>query len=295
MVGSHLSDAFSGWQIVRTDIAPGYMRLDVRDRQAVSETIAAVQPQAVIHLAAATDVDRCERDACWAYDTNAAGTEHVALACRHFDIPLVYVSTAAVFPGDKPCPYVESDPTAPANTYGRSKLAGEDVVTSLLRRFYILRAGWMFGGAALDHKFVGKISRVMHAWRTGSPPVRIVDDKRGSPTFGRDLLEVAKTLLRSDAYGLYHAPNRGTATRLQLAIELRRALGRTDIEIAAVSSNEFNLTAPRGGSEAMSTERLERLGVRVRPWEEALAEYVATSLALSLAQGGASMPLASGA
>ena len=292
MVGTYVHEVFADCRVTVTDIRGDGPNLDVVDRAAVRDAVVRAQPDLVVHLAAATDVDRCEREPDWAFQQNVAGTENVALACRPEDIPLVYISTASVFRGDKPEPYVESDAPAPANVYGRTKLAGEQAVTSLLQRYYILRAGWMFGGIVRDHKFVGKIARIMSAWRIGMAPVRIVDDKSGSPTYGRDLLLAAKSLVGTEQYGLYHVCNGSPTTRLRLAFALRDALGRPDIDVMPVPSEAFDLSAPRGGSEAMSTQKLNRLGIVGRSWEEALAEYVCTELGPWLqSREGASRPV----
>jgi dTDP-4-dehydrorhamnose reductase len=136
----------------------------------------------VLHLAAATDVDRCEQEPAWADDNNALGTENVALACQVSGTPLVYVSTGAVFNGSKPEPYVELDEPSPSNIYARSKLAGEQVVAAVLQRYYIVRAGWMFGGAERETKFVGKIARLILGGRRGSKLSTTRSAARPTPT-----------------------------------------------------------------------------------------------------------------
>lgn len=276
MVGSYVADVFGGAEVVLTDIVGAVRRLDVRDGAAVAAAIAETHPDAVLHLAAATDVDRCEQEPDWAHGSNALGTEHVAAACAPAAIPLVYVSTGAVFAGDKPEPYTEHDAPHPSNVYAASKLAGERAVTGRLRRYFIVRAGWMFGGGiALDNKFVGKITRLIVQ---GRRRLEAVDDKLGSPTYARDLLQTIRALLRSEAYGLYHAANVGACTRYEMALAIRDVLGRADIEIVPVSSDRFPLPAPRGRSEALASVKLASAGVKVRGWQEALREYVSTQL-----------------
>ncbi len=196
-VGSYVPRVFDDAELILTDIRGDFRQLDIRDPLAVSATVADVKPDVVLHLAAATDVDECERDHDLAFATNAIGTQNLALACRNADVELVYISTAGVFWGDKPEPYTEFDEPRPANVYGHSKLWGERAVTSTWSRSFIVRAGWMVGGGALDKKFVGMIARQL---REGRTQLRAVDDKWGSPTYAPDLLRVVKRLL-GKAYG----------------------------------------------------------------------------------------------
>lgn len=281
MVGSYVPAVFASHEIILTDIVAGFDYLDVHDPQKVMDSIRSHRPDLVLHLAAATDVDRCEQEPDWAYHTNAVGTQNVALACQAHDIPLVYISTAGVFWGDKPEPYIEFDTPNPANVYGRSKLAGEQIVSFLLQRYYIVRAGWMIGGREKDKKFVGKIARLMCE---GENPLRIVKDKSGSPTYAKDLLEGIRCLVETEYYGLYHMVNRGYGTRYDIAIVLREALNRPDITILPISSDDFPLPAPRAASEAMRNLKLQLLGLdQMRPWQDALREYVQTELGPSLA------------
>lgn len=276
MVGSYVLDVFGADGVALTDIVPGSQEVDVTDPKAVRAAIEKAQPEVVLHLAAATDVDRCEQEPDWAYRVNSIGTQNVALACLATGATLVYISTAGVFGGDKPEPYTEFDEPDPANVYGAAKLAGERIVTSLLTQYYIVRAGWMVGGGTKDKKFVGKITELIDR---GETRLRVVDDKFGSPTYARDLLGGIQALLQTGYYGLYHMVNRGTCSRYDVALAIRELLGRYDVEIEPVSSAYFPLPAQRARSEMMRNYKLELLGMdEMRPWSEALGEYLGNEL-----------------
>jgi dTDP-4-dehydrorhamnose reductase len=280
MVGSYVPEAFKDYDLVSTDMVEGCQRLDVRDPTEVMRVVKEVKPDVVLHLAAATDVDRCEQEPDLAFHTNAIGTQNVALACQEFDVTLVYVSTAGVFGGEKAEPYNEFDVPNPANVYGQSKLAGEQIVSSLLRRYYIVRAGWMIGGGEKDKKFVGMIARLI---MRGTNPVKIVDDKIGTPTYAKDLLGGIHALLQTGYYGLYHLVNKGACSRYDIALLIREVLERPEIELLPVSSAYFPLPAVRARSEAMRNLKLELLDVHhMRPWQDALREYITTQLTPSL-------------
>jgi len=280
MVGSYVPDAFGDYDLLLTDSVEVFTFLDLRDPGAVRKAVEEFKPDVVLHLAAATDVDRCEQELEWAFHTNAVGTQNIALACQSMDVVLVYISTAGVFWGDKAEPYTEFDVPNPANVYGQSKLAGENIVTSLLHRFYIVRAGWMIGGGSKDKKFVGKIARLI---LEGKNPLQIVSDKIGTPTYAKDMLRGIHRLLETGYYGLYHMANKGVCSRYDVAQELQKILGRRDAEMLPVSSAYFPLPAPRARSEAMRNLKLELLGLDgMRPWQDALREYVTTELLPSL-------------
>ncbi|MDX6474673.1 MAG: dTDP-4-dehydrorhamnose reductase [Gaiellaceae bacterium] len=287
VVGGYVRDVFSDYELVLTDIVGDDVeQMDVGDPVAVRKVVGAAQPDAIVHLAAATDVDVCEQDHDLAFLTNAIGTQNVALAAREVGAIVVYTSTAGVFGGDKPEPYTEFDVPAPANVYGHSKLAGERVVETLLDRFYIARAGWMVGGGPKDKKFVGKLLQIMDG---GEKHLRAVGDKFGTPTYAKDLAGGLRHLLESGQFGLYHMVNRGgSCSRYDVAVALCEIAGFHDVTVEAVSSARFPLPAPRARSEAMLNYKLELLGTNpMRHWRDALEAYVTEELRLASGPAGA--------
>lgn len=275
VVGGYVAEAFADHELVLTDAsADGFVGLDVRDADAVARVVAEAKPDVVIHLAAMTDVDRCEQEPDRAWEVNAAGTRNVALACRDTDVTLVYTSTAGVFGGEKAEPYTEVDEPGPANVYGHTKLAGERDVQTLLDRHYVVRAGWMVGGGPKEKKFVGMMRRFLAQGRTH---LVAVNDKFGSPTYAKDFAAGIRRLVETGDFGLYHLVNTGgPCTRYDVAVALCEILGRDDVTVEPVGSERFPLPAPRARSEAMVNHRLEQRGLDLmRPWREALAAYIA--------------------
>ena len=279
MVGSYVNDVFSDHDLYLTDLvdlSEDCVSLDIRDPVAVMDEVQKIKPDLVLHLAAATDVDRCQLEPDWAHSVNSIGTQNVALACQGTNALLVYISTGNVFSGKKETEYNEFDKPGPMNVYGESKLAGERIVTSLLNRYYIVRAGWMIGGGAKDKKFVGKIASMIV---DGDSSLKAVNDKYGSPTYARDLLNGISKLVDTGYYGLYHMVNPGIASRYQISEVLRDVLEYPDLEIESVSSEHFPSPAPRIRMEALRNYKLELLGCDwMRPWEEALQDYVISEL-----------------
>jgi dTDP-4-dehydrorhamnose reductase len=254
-------------EIVATDIHD----LDVRDPEAVLRWSKEVKPDLIAHLAAATEVDECERNPDLAYATNAIGTRNVALACQQIGATLVYISTHSIFDGAKCEPYTEFDTPNPLSHYSRAKYAGEEYVRSLLSRYYIVRAGWMFGGRTEDKKFVAKIIAAARS----KPFLTIVDDKvrlantpRISPRHSQ--------LIKTGWYGTYHMVGTGGyCSRLEYAQAILDFAGIRSCELRPVSSAAFPLAAPRPRMEAGRNYHLDLMRSNwMRPWRTALQEYV---------------------
>ncbi|MDD5270984.1 MAG: NAD(P)-dependent oxidoreductase, partial [Candidatus Omnitrophica bacterium] len=191
--------------------------------------------------------------------------------CKELDIAMVYISTGAVFDGEKEGGYKETDKPNPISIYGMSKLKGEESVRSLLKKYFIVRAGWMIGGHNKDKKFVWKIVQLLNTKKE----ISVVTDKTGSPTFTTDFSKGIVDIVKSGKYGLYHCVNKGICTRYDIAVKIAEYLGRKDVVIKPVTSDAFPLPAPRGRSEAMLNSNLSKLGLdKTRPWQDALKEYL---------------------
>ena len=122
--------------------------IDLTDQSAAYETITKINPDIVIHTAAMSNVDQCEKEPDTAIAQNAIGTRNVALACQRFDAEMLYVSTDYVFSSEdisRKNGFIETDQLNHANIYARSKADGEKFVNVLLNKAYIVRISWLFG------------------------------------------------------------------------------------------------------------------------------------------------------
>ena len=282
MLGSDLCRIFSDkYEVMATDLSSRISvnktkkicaeEMDVRNYDKIISTCKSFRPDFILHLAAETNVDGCESDIEGAYRTNTIGTKNIALACRKYDCIMVYISTGSVFDGKKNEPYIEFDTPNPQSIYSKSKFHGELMVQRLLDRFFIFRAGWMFGGGNEDKKFVAKILDLAKAKKE----LKIVDDKFGSPTYTKDLSKAIMSLLNSESYGLYHMVNTGCCSRYECAMKIFEYGEIKTCNLVPISSDEFPLPAPRPRMEALRNYHLELMGMDImRPWEEALGEYV---------------------
>jgi dTDP-4-dehydrorhamnose reductase len=271
----------AGHQVLTSDLVSSdpsaypFDNLDIRDLSSVQKTVSAAKPDLVMHLAAETDVDKCEMEPDHAYRTNTIGTENIALVCQKLDLQMVYISTGGVFEGSKRTPYTEYDAPNPVSVYGRSKLDGEKVVQALVKRHYIFRAGWMIGGGKKDKKFVAKIVRLLQTQNE----LKAVSDKHGTPTFTYDMSDLIAKVIATGRYGLYHAVNARMTNRYEIAKKIVEILGKKDVKITPVNSSFFPLPAPRAESEAMVNYKLDLLGLNTMPrWEDSLKKYLLTQL-----------------
>ncbi len=243
--------------------------LDITDLKEVLAVCRKYDPEAIIHLAAETDVDKCERDPEYAYFVNGIGTYNMAVAAKELGIKLVYISTAGVFDGTKESPYNEEDEPNPQNYYGHSKFLGELAVRGMLENYLILRVCWMIGGGPeKDKKFVAKIINQIKNKEVGE--IRVVNDQIGSPTFGKDLLKGIKILLQKDKRGIFHMSNIGIVSRYDVAKFIVNAL-RPEVKVIPVESSYFNLDAKRIKNEGL----VSKINL-MRPWQEVLMEYLET-------------------
>lgn len=226
------------------------------------------QPGLVLHAAAYTDVDGCENDPHKAFLVNAIGTRNVALACQKSKCAMMYISTDYVFDGAKKEPYDEYDFPNPLSVYGRSKLAGEQYVSTLLDRFYIVRTSWLYGPQGKN--FVKTILNLAEK----PDKLRVVDDQVGSPTYAPDLALAIAHIIRESWYGVYHVTNQGSVSWHGFAQEILRQKG-IEKEMEAISTKELGRPAPRPANSVLRNYVLELTGLyRMRPWQEALEEFL---------------------
>ncbi|OKZ72394.1 MAG: dTDP-4-dehydrorhamnose reductase [Clostridiales bacterium 52_15] len=242
--------------------------LDITDREAVERLMAAYRPDAAIHCAAYTKVDLAEDEPerCWA--VNADGTRNMAAACRKTGAKLLYISTDYVFPGAGERSYETGDPTGPVNTYGRSKLAGELAVQSLLEKYFIVRISWVFGKNG--NNFVKTMLRLAET----KAELSVVCDQIGSPTYTADLAPLLCDMVQTERYGVYHATNEGTCAWSEFAEAIFELAGR-QVVVHPIPTSAYPTRAARPLNSRMSKECLHSNGFQELPeWKNALARYL---------------------
>jgi len=230
-----------------------WFRTDITDGKKTLMAVTCSAPDVVVHLAAATDVDGCERDPEGAFRVNRDGTANIAEACAECGARMIYISTDYVFDG-RTGPYSETDEPNPLNVYGRSKLEGENAVRKRLDRFTIVRISVPFGvrREGAGHNFV---SWLMEELAAGTA-VRIVDDQFTTPAFMDELAEILWTLVRKDVRGLVHYGTGDRLSRYDMALEVCRTMGFSEGLVEPVETRELGLIAARPLESGFVTDRL---------------------------------------
>jgi len=235
--------------------------------------IAEMKADTVINAAAYTNVDGCETDETGSFAVNAEGVKNVALACREFGGTVVHFSTDYVFDGTKGSPYVEEDRCNPINTYGRSKLMGEEYLADLCDNYLLIRTSWLYGKHGKN--FVEAI--LQRVREKGS--LEVVDDQTGSPTCTMDLAAAVRLLVEGRYRGTFHLTNRGICTWYQFACKILEYSGMEGIDIAPVRTDQFKRAAPRPTYSVLSCKKfIDTTRRTMRLWQEALKDYLARPL-----------------
>ncbi len=265
-LGRQLMAAFAGHELWGMDLPEE----DIT-RPETSDRLAAWRPELVIHAAAYTDVDGCEKDAELAFRVNAFGTQNVALAAQRAAATMLHISTNEVFDGTRRDLYREWDLPNPMSVYARSKAAGEQIVRDLLGgRFYIVRIAWLFGPGGTN--FVTKIL----AAAAQSAALRVAADEFGNPTYAPDLAAAIVRLVATGHYGVYHLTNAGFCSRYEWARAIMRLAGRDDLPIAPILAADWPRPSRPPLHAVLANTAAAGLGIALRPWPEALADYMAT-------------------
>ena len=243
--------------------------IDIRDIKLI-QRIVELKPDIIIHTAANTDVDECERYPESAFQVNTLGTRHVILGAEKVGAKLIYISTDYVFNGEKNVPYVESDETCPINVYGRSKLMGEYLVQESSIPWIIVRTAWLYGEGRKNF-----ITSVVE-WAKDLPVLKLVIDKTGSPTYAKDLALAIRHLIRAEACGTYNAAGQGACTWFEYGQYILKIL-KTEKEVVPIAFDDLNRPAKRPAYSALSSDALKQSGFEMRDWRAALEDFLSTN------------------
>ncbi|HEY6746452.1 MAG TPA: dTDP-4-dehydrorhamnose reductase [Mycobacteriales bacterium] len=241
--------------------------LAVTDPAAVEKAVVDVRPDLVLNAAAYTAVDAAETDEAAAALVNADAPANLARVCALHDAGLVHVSTDYVFDGTADRPYEVDAPTGPTSAYGRTKLAGEQAVRSLLpERSWVVRTAWVYGESG------GNFVRTMVKLAGIKETLDVVDDQRGSPTWSRDLAAGLLALAAArPAPGIYHCTNSGETTWYGLARAVFEEIGADPERVRPTTTDRFPRPAPRPAYSVLSGAAWTAAGLPPpRPWRDAL-------------------------
>lgn len=252
--------------------------LDFCDDEKYRLMVEEFRPNYLFHLGAFTDLEYCEKNKSETYKTNTESVKTAVEISNNLSIPLLYISTAGIFDGQKNY-YDESDIPKPIGVYAISKYEAEKYVQKNCKKFLICRAGWMMGGGPKkDKKFVQKILKQI---KGGKKKLYIVNDKFGTPTYTFDFAKNTEILIDTNNFGLFNMVCEGNTSRYEVAEEILEILNlKRSIQLIKVSSDYFSKTffAERPNSENLINKKLNNISLNLmRPWQETLREYLKKS------------------
>jgi len=291
-LGSELAETLAGeYEVVAVDKKD----FDISKFKAVNGFIMNTRPNAVIHSAAFTDVDRCEKEKTNAFKVNAIGTRNLAIAAKKVDAKFFYISTDYVFDGEKDGEYYEYDSPNPKTIYGMSKLLGENFVKEQLNRFFIMRIGWLYGKKG--ENFIKKMIDLAKKKKE----IQVVNDQFGSPTWTFNVIEQIKKLMPTDFYGTYHSTCQGSCSWFEFAFEVFKEIGyvtedkdcksltlklktknlipgtQKSFKLRGVKSSKFKTLARRPKNSVLDNYMLKIQNLDIMPhWKDSLTSFMDT-------------------
>lgn len=240
---------------------------DITDAAATQGYISEYAPDAVIHCAAYTAVDKAEEQADLCRRINVDGTANIATACKQLGAKLMYISTDYVYPGEGEKPYEVGDATGPKSVYGVTKLEGEQAAKAV-DELFIVRVSWVFGKNG--HNFV----RTMLRLGADKDEINVVDDQIGSPTYTVDLASLLCDMVVTDKFGIYHATNEGYCSWADFTAKIFKMSG-TNCKVNRISTAQYKTAAVRPINSRMSKVSLDAAGFKRLPsWQDALERYL---------------------
>jgi dTDP-4-dehydrorhamnose reductase len=254
-----------------------HQELDVTDEKRVASAMSSAEPDWVLNTAAFHRVDDCEANPKLTFAVNALGALNVARAAASVGSGIVFYSTDYVFGGqdrERNNPYEEEDSPHPLSVYGASKVAGEQLVMQANARHLVVRSAGLYGTTTSRKGWTFPELMLNKARTDGS--VCVVTDQVLSPTFTVDLARKTRELIEHDAAGLFHLTNAGECSWFEFARESFDLAG-VEAEMEPISTAQMQQRARRPSYSALATTRLEEVGLNpMRPWEEALSDYLQT-------------------
>jgi dTDP-4-dehydrorhamnose reductase len=245
---------------------PSEAEANILDYDALKKVFETYKPMYSINCAAYTAVDKAEDEQETALKVNKIGVENLARLCAENDSTLIHISTDFVFKGDKSTPRNEVDLAAPVNVYGQTKLEGEQVVEVLLKKYFIIRTGWLY--SEYGNNFV----KTMLKLGPERGELKVVADQAGTPTYAMDLAGCVIDIIKSKsaAFGIYHYSNEGIASWYDFAKAIFEISG-TPVNVIPVKTEEYITKALRPAYSVMDKSKIKKtFNMEIPYWRDSL-------------------------
>ncbi|MFN4226845.1 MAG: dTDP-4-dehydrorhamnose reductase [Candidatus Ratteibacteria bacterium] len=269
LVGSYLKNSLN--QESYSIFAFSKEQLNITDIDKSYKIFKDLKPEIVIHLAAITDVDFCEKNPERAFLINYKGTENISKLSIDFNCFLIYLSTDFIFDGTKNSPYSEQDEPNPINIYGKSKLLGEKYIINNCRKYLIIRTSRIFGKGGRN--FSSRLREIMKEKKE----IILITDLINSPTYALSLAETILKLIEKGVCGIINVCNEGWCSLFEFGVKMREIM-KIDIKIKGITFDEFlkiyPQAAPRPKFSPLSTNLLNSLNIKIDYWETGLEKFL---------------------
>jgi dTDP-4-dehydrorhamnose reductase len=265
--------AGSGFELINTDVfeGEGITPLDITNVDAVVDLARRTKATSIINCAAYTAVDKQDSDVDLSYKINAIGPRNLAIAATEVGARLVHVSTDYVFDGNGTRPYIEFDKTGPVSVYGKTKLAGEEMVKQFARNFFIVRTAWLYGDGK---NFV----KTMLGLSETHDELNVVCDQVGTPTSTKELAKAIHFLLGTDNYGIFHGTCEGNTNWADFTEEIFRIAGK-NTKVNHVTTRQYQemnpQAAPRPAYSILENYMFKLTSdFMFADWHDAISDYL---------------------
>lgn len=271
-LGTDLCKTLTGFDV----IALTHKDIEITDLDSVRDALNKYRPDVVINTAAYNRVDDCETEPDKVFSVNSLGARNMAVMAQEIGAKLVHISTDYVFGGEaeqRITPYTELDIPVPLNTYGKSKLAGENFVVHLCHKHFIVRTSGLFGVIGSRSKG-GNFVETMLKLAKKQGELKVVTDQVLSPTYSKDLAKKIAQLITTEYYGIFHITNKGTCSWYEFTQEILRLAG-LKTPVIPITSDQYPRKATRPHFSVLDNYHLRLLGMDdTRTWQEALKAYM---------------------
>lgn len=239
---------------------------DITNSQQLKEALGTTKT--IVNCASYTDVEGAENEAEKAYQVNAEATGRLGALVKAANAWLLHISTDFVFDGKLDRPYVETDTPNPINEYGKTKLAGEQLLGHSGCHHCIMRIEWTYGAAG--NNFVTKLIKRAKTDKA----LKVVDDQIGSPTATTEVAKVICELLRKKPIGLFHFASAGYVSRYKIAEFIIDKL-LMDVTLSSCKTSDWKTGADRPLNSRFDCSKIRAfLDEPIQPWQVPLELFL---------------------
>ncbi|AMQ01834.1 dTDP-4-dehydrorhamnose reductase [Pedobacter cryoconitis] len=245
-----------------------YAEMDILDPVNVREVLGRYKPDAIIHTAALTNVDKCETEKELAYALNVEAVKTLITICEEYTIQLVHLSTDFIFDGLNG-PYLESDTPNPLSYYGKTKLEAEELIKKASCKWAILRTIIVYGIISDESR-----SNIV-LWAKGAlekgTPINVVNDQWRMPTLAEDLADACLLVVEKDAHGIFNISGKDMMGISELVFKVADFWNLNKELITEISAASLNQSAPRPVKTGFILDKaIHELGYAPRSFEQGL-------------------------